>query len=94
MKITPRNILRHELIGLEAEVVDSTNPFQIGIRGFILDETYKTLVIGYPGRRKRRIFKSQVKLRVWLPDGQVVKIDGRYLLGRPEERLKKKLYEW
>ena len=87
MKITPRNILRHELIGLEAEVVDSTNPFQIGIRGIILDETYKTLVIGYPGRRKRRVFKSQVKLRVWLPDGQVVKIDGRYLLGRPEERL-------
>jgi ribonuclease P protein subunit POP4 len=94
MKITPNNILRHELIGLEAEVVDSKNPFQVGIKGIILDETLKTITIGFPGGRKRIVLKNQVVLRVKLPDGLTVKVDGKYLVGRPEERLKKKIYEW
>ena len=38
--ITPRNILRHELIGLEVEVVDDSNPYNIGISGRVVDHLH------------------------------------------------------
>jgi len=41
--ISPRNILRHELIGLEAGVVNSRNPSHRAVEGFIVDESMKTL---------------------------------------------------
>ncbi|ABL77894.1 ribonuclease P protein component 1 [Thermofilum pendens] len=94
MKITPKNILRHELIGLEACVVKSKNPSQVGICGLILDETYKTIVIGVPGGPKKRIFKAQVVLRIKLPDGKELLVDGAFLVGRPEERLKRRVMLW
>ncbi len=94
MRHTPRNILRHELIGLKAEVVDAKNPSLIGKNGLILDETRNMLLIGEPGGPKSWVQKDVVKLRIWLPDGTRLLIEGRVLVGRPEERLKKKLYKW
>lgn len=92
-RISPSNILLHELIGLEAEVIDSRNRSQVGIRGRIIDETMKTLLLETPKGRKR-VFKRDVKLLVELPDGTLVLVEGRELLGRPEDRLKKKLRNW
>ena len=43
--ITPKNLVKHELIGLEAEVAGSTNKFSIGISGLVVDETKNTLSI-------------------------------------------------
>ncbi len=94
MRHTPRNLLRHELIGLEAEVVDSRNRSQVGIRGLILDETRNMLLIGMPGGRKRWVAKKDVVLRVVLPDGLRLIVEGRVLVGRPEERLKRRLRDW
>ena len=45
MSITPQNLVRHELIGLEVEVKDSENKSQIGLRGRVVGETYSTLRI-------------------------------------------------
>ena len=39
----PGEIIYHELIGLDAKVVDSTNPSVVGIRGRVVDETRNTL---------------------------------------------------
>lgn len=94
MKITPRNLLNHELIGLEAEVVESSNKDLVGIRGLILDETRNTLLIGQPGGKKRRVLKHVAVFRIILPDGTKVKVEGKVLVGRPEERLKRKYYRW
>ncbi len=94
MRHTPRNILRHELIGLKAEVVDSTNKSQVGISGVILDETRNMLLIGVPGGKKKWVAKKDVVLRIMLPDGVRVLVEGRALVGRPEERLKKRLRDW
>jgi len=93
MKRTPSNILLHELIGLEATVVESSNRYQVGISGRIIDETMKTLLLE-TARGRKRVFKAEVKLLVRLPDGVMVLIDGRELVGRPEDRLKKKIRDW
>lgn len=92
MKITPRNILRHELIGLPVEVVEASNKSLLGIKGLVLDETKNTLIIGVPGGEKKTLLKFQAVFLFELPDGIRVRVDGRYLVGRPEERLKAKLY--
>ncbi|MEM0042449.1 MAG: ribonuclease P protein component 1 [Thermofilaceae archaeon] len=91
--ISPSNVLLHELIGLEAEVAESKNRCQVGIKGRIIDETMKTILLETPKGRKR-VFKSDVKLLLKLPDGSLVLVDGKELLGRPEDRIKKKLRNW
>jgi ribonuclease P protein subunit POP4 len=35
--ISARNLIRHELIGLDVEVVESTNRIQVGIKGLVVD---------------------------------------------------------
>jgi len=94
LRITPRNLLNHELIGLEAEVVESSDKNLVGVKGLILDETKYTLLIGQPGGRKRRVLKHVAVFRITLPDGTKVRVDGKVLVGRPEERLKREYYRW
>ena len=45
MQLSPQNLIHHELIGLEAEVIYSTNNTQIGIKGKVIDETKNTMKI-------------------------------------------------
>ncbi len=45
MKLTPWNIIHHELIGIDTRVVDSTNSSLIGVEGRIVDETKNMLII-------------------------------------------------
>ena len=87
--ISPRNILRHELIGLEAGVVSSRNPSHRAVKGFIVDESMKTLVIEQDGESKR-IPKRDATFIIKLPSG-LVEVEGAALYGRPEDRVKKKI---
>ncbi len=89
--ITPRNLVRHELIGLRARVHESTDPGLVGVEGIVLDETQKTLVIGEPGCWKKRVPKATCIFDFTLPTGEVVRVDGRVILARPEERIKMRL---
>ena len=41
--ITPQNIVSHEFIGLDVEVVNSSNPQVIGINGRVIEETKSML---------------------------------------------------
>ncbi len=89
---TPKNIIRHELIGIDAEIVNSTNKDIVGIKGRIVDETQKTLTIEtHKGLKK--IQKEIVRLRLSF-DGYKVIVDGKSLYGRPEDRIKKKIKDW
>jgi len=94
LKITPRNILRHEIIGLEIEVAGSTNSSLKGIKGVVIDETMKTLLIETSTGRRVRVPKSTCDFIFRLPDGTRVLVEGRYLVGRPEDRLKRRLKDW
>jgi len=89
MAITPLNVVRHELIGLHAKVVKSTNQANMGVEGKIVDESYRTLTIEINGKEKR-VFKENIILLVELPDGKKVQVQGLLLVGRPWERIKRK----
>ncbi|XRO76806.1 ribonuclease P protein component 1 [Methanocaldococcus sp. 10A] len=88
--ITPHNILRHELIGLRVEIVDAKNKAMIGIKGRVVDETRNTLVIEKENGKEVTIPKD-IAVFLFELNGCKVKVDGRLLIGRPEERLKKKI---
>ncbi|HUU76321.1 MAG TPA: ribonuclease P protein component 1 [Methanoregulaceae archaeon] len=84
--ISPQNILRHELIGLDVLVVNASNPTHVGISGRIIDETRNTLVIqGKDGQK--RVPKKFSRFRLTLPDGVRVEIDGSMLAMPPERRI-------
>jgi len=87
VKVTPA-IIQHEFIGTEAEVAKSKDPNYIGLSGKIIDETRNTFIMLHEGKR-RKIVKEVAVFHFRLPDGTVVEIDGKLLVGRPEDRLKK-----
>ena len=82
-----RDIPRCELIGLEVKVVDAGNKDLIGLQGIIINETKNTFVIEHENKA-RIVFKEQVTLEIKM-DGNIVRIDGKMLLGRSEDRVKK-----
>jgi len=89
MTITPENLTKHELIGLKAKVDKSKNKDNEKIYGQIVDETHHTLTIEQDNKDKR-VFKKAVTLVVELPNNQKIEVDGKILVGKPWERIKKK----
>jgi len=89
MKITPA-ILQHEFIGLNAKVVRSTHPNYVGIAGKVIDETRNTLLILHKNERKT-VVKEVAVFHFTMPDGTVLEIDGKAIIGRPENRVKKRV---
>ncbi|MCL2687667.1 MAG: ribonuclease P protein component 1 [Methanobrevibacter sp.] len=87
--ITSMNIFYHELIGLYCEVVKSSNDFLIGISGKIIDETKKTISIETDNGIKM-IPKNVSIFHFLLPNEEWVEIDGKILVNRPEDRIKKR----
>lgn len=90
--ITPKNIWRHELIGLETKIVKSTCKSYVGLSGKVVDETKNMLIIDNSKRRK--IPKNTSEFLFKLPDGCWVLVDGKILIGRPEDRVKKTIRRW
>ncbi|VVB93337.1 Ribonuclease P protein component 1 [uncultured archaeon] len=104
MKLTPHNIIHHELIGLDTKVVDSTNSSLIGIEGRIIDET-KNMISIRTGEQAKKVSKSCSSFMFTIPslvrtahqtvDGKrylplTLKVDGRLLLSQPENRIQTK----
>jgi ribonuclease P protein subunit POP4 len=89
MPLTRQNVLRHELIGLQAKIQSSSDPALPGISGRIVDETRNMLVID-DGRRVRKIPKSSSTFLITMPDGETVGVEGTKLVGRPEERVRRR----
>ena len=87
MKVTP-DVIRHEFIGTEGKIAKSSHGDYVGIHGKIIDETKKTFTILHRGKAKS-VIKSSSVFDFKFSDGTVVEIDGRLLVGRPEDRLKK-----
>ncbi|MEK6973904.1 MAG: ribonuclease P protein subunit [Nanoarchaeota archaeon] len=81
------NPLKHELIGLYAEIIASKNKSLIGIRGKIINESKYTLTVRTNSKPKK-ILKNQVKMKLIMDKNETV-INGSDLIGRAEERLKK-----
>lgn len=93
MPITPRNLMRHELIGLKLKVAESRNKSLVGLNGKVVNETRKMLTIR-TSRGIRRIGKGTSDFIFTLPDKRKVKVDGKRIEMRPENRVKMKIRKW
>lgn len=84
MPRTPANIIRHELIGLEATVIESPDPTQAEITGTVVDETTRTLLVE-DDDRTRQIPKQDRVFR-FRGDHLKVQVNGNLLLAHPADR--------
>jgi len=89
MRVTPA-FVQGEFIGLYAKVVKSSNPNYVGISGKVIDETRNTLAIRHENEDKI-VIKNVAIFHFTMPDGTIVEVDGNVILGRPEDRIKKRL---
>ncbi|HDH28806.1 MAG TPA: ribonuclease P protein component 1, partial [Euryarchaeota archaeon] len=80
--MTPKNILRHELIGLEVIIAGSSDPTLTSLRGRVVDETQKTLKIEASGKRK--IVPKDICTFRFKVDSGLVEVSGKALVGRPQ----------
>ena len=80
-------ILKAELIGKNVEVVEADNKDLNGITGKIIDETRNTFVVDTHNGEKTLV-KDQVTLKME-HKGNTYEVNGKLLVNRPEERIKK-----
>ena len=86
LPITPENLPRHELIGLQAEIIESTDPTKEGIQGEILDETRDMLRIC-----DKKVAKENCIFLIEIPSGEKVELNGKIIAKRPEDRIDMKI---
>ena len=86
--VTAENITRHELIGLDARISGGSNKSQKRIKGIIINETRNTLTLNQKGVDKI-IAKGDASF-IFNLGGTLVEVEGKNLIGRPEDRVKKK----
>ncbi|MEM2192633.1 MAG: ribonuclease P protein component 1 [Candidatus Hadarchaeales archaeon] len=89
MPITEKNLLQHELVGLRVMIAESSDPSLRGVKGVVMDESMKMLVIE-DGEKLKKIPKAISTFIFITPDGKEVKVDGKMLIGRPEDRIRKR----
>ncbi|MBN1762292.1 MAG: ribonuclease P protein subunit [Methanomicrobia archaeon] len=89
MRLTPSNLLRHELIGLRLNVEESSNSTVRGLHGTVIDETRNLLIIENERSTEKRVPKAGNQFIFELDDGKLVRVKGDRLISRPEDRIKK-----
>lgn len=88
--ITPENVLRHELIGLDVTVSSATNVSLTSIAGVIVDETKQMMRVRTETGVKS-VPKSGTAFVLHLPDDTHVRVDGKVLMMQPEKRISMRL---
>ena len=84
-----RDVIKSEFIGLVIEVTDSKNPSLKGLKGKVIDETKYTFKIS-DGKKTKTLLKEQITIKTKIKNKDVT-IDGKVLVARPEERIKKRV---
>ncbi len=89
---TAKSILRHELLGLRVRA----EPRGGGMvhEGEVVGETRNMLRILRDDGRIIMLPKNSYTFIFTLPRGEKVKVEGWAIIGRPEERLKKRYRRW
>jgi ribonuclease P protein subunit POP4 len=91
--ITPKNLVRHELIGLRIKVDASANKSLIGTGGKVVDETKEMLTVKTE-KGAKKVPKHSSDFIFTLPDNKKVRVEGRIIEKRPEDRIKIKIRKW
>ncbi len=87
VKISPRDIIKHEFIGLRCIVSEASDPSLVGLEGEVVDETRNMLILR-KGRKERKIPKENATFRLAFEE-RAIEVEGSVLVGRPEDRIKK-----
>jgi len=82
------SIVQDEFLGLELTIVKSLNSSTVGLTGKVVNETRNTFTILQNGEQKV-VIKDTSVFGLMMTDGTVVEIDGKTIMGRPEDRIKK-----
>ena len=82
------HLLNHELIGLETQIVDSTNKSIVGLAGKIIDETKSMFTLETKSGTK--IIPKQHSTWRFKVNDQSYTLDGNAISKRPEDRIKVK----
>ena len=91
--ITTKNLIKHEIIGLDVYVNESKNKTQIGVSGVIVDETKSLLKIEIK-KTVKKIPKKGSEFIFTLPNKKKVKVEGNRIYAKPEDRIKLKVKKW
>ena len=83
--ITVDTISRHEFIGLETKIINSSNPQVIGLNGTIINETKSMFTINTQNGMKN-IPKSTNQWKFSI-EGKETTLDGSKIEKRPFERI-------
>ena len=89
-------LMKHELIGLQLEVISSKNMSLIGLKGKIIDETKNTITVQAKNQKdpedkkiqKKVLLKNSIKMVITFKSNKI-EIDGQDLMLRPEDRIKR-----
>jgi ribonuclease P protein subunit POP4 len=84
--ITAANILAHELIGLDAKIIESTNAALAGLAGTVVFETKNTLAIRSGSATKIIPKAAAKKIEIATQNGACF-ISGSSMIARPEDRI-------
>ncbi len=82
-------LIKHELIGRNIEIIDSTNKANIGLKGKVLDETKHLLIID-TSKGIKKVPKTGNLFQIQYL-GEKINIKGELLFGAPAERIKTKV---
>jgi ribonuclease P protein subunit POP4 len=82
-----KKLAREELIGLHVKIKECDDPNWIGKSGLIINETKKTFLIEINGQEKM-IAKKTAKFEFDY-EGKQITLDGKKIVYRPENRIKK-----
>lgn len=88
MNVTSQNVIAHELIGIDAKIVESRDPTLEKVSGKIVYETKNMLMLNANNKMKM-VPKKVVKLALELPDNSECLVNGSDLVGRPEDRIQR-----
>ena len=86
MTVTPKNVLRHELTGLFAKIVESPDPTLRGMSGTIVFETKNMISIRKDSIIRQAAKRAATRIKLQTDSGACF-ISGSTLIGRPEDRI-------
>ncbi|NIM25195.1 MAG: ribonuclease P protein subunit [Nitrososphaeria archaeon] len=83
--ITADNILQHEFIGLQTEIIHSTNPQLVGLNGTITNETKS--MIQLETKKGIKLIPKSINTWKFNLNNQNIDVDGTKIHKRPFDRL-------
>jgi ribonuclease P protein subunit POP4 len=86
--ITQQNIVNHELIGLDAQILESTNKAFVGLSGKVVNETKSMLLI--ETKHGTKMITKQHNTWKFRQNDQSFIVNGKNISKRPEDRIKVK----